>query len=224
MTSADARATPRARNRRGQGAQLRGDILRAAQQLLDEGGGQAVTLRAVARRAGIAAPSIYPHFSDRDAILLALAQDAFAALEQELRRAQETAAGATGRLIATCTAYLDFARAWPNRYRIMFGAVWNAQDALQRFPERSEDLTQLGTSTFTVLVDALVACVQAEESVSVDPFADATALWVGLHGLAQLRAATPLFPWPPHLEDQMITRLAWLEEPSHSAGGRSGRR
>jgi hypothetical protein len=95
----------------------------------------------------------------------------------------------------------------------MFGAVWDAQEALQRFPERSEELARLGMSTFTVLVDALVACVEAEESASVDPFADATALWVGLHGLAQLRAATPLFPWPPHLEHHMITRLARLDEP-----------
>lgn len=206
----DVRAVPRARNRRGEGAQLRGDILRAAQHLLDEAGGQAVTLRAVARRAGISAPSIYPHFSDPDAILFALAQDAFAALEQELRRAQEASGDATGRLRATCTAYLDFARTWPHRYRVMFGAVWDAREARERFPERSEELARLGTGSFAVLVDALAACVAAGGSTSVDPFADATALWVGLHGLAQLRAAAPLFPWPPHLEDRLVTQLARL--------------
>lgn len=66
---------------------------------------QAVTLRAVARRVGIAAPSIYAHFADRQAILLALVRDAFAELGRELSAA-DAAAGPDPeqRLRAACTA------------------------------------------------------------------------------------------------------------------------
>jgi AcrR family transcriptional regulator len=59
-TTGPAATGPRVRNRRGQGGRLRTDIVTAAAELLDEAGTeQAVTLRAVARRIGIAAPSIY---------------------------------------------------------------------------------------------------------------------------------------------------------------------
>jgi len=40
----------------------------------------------------------------------------------------------------------------------------------------------------------------------------ATALWVGLHGFAQLQVAAPLFPWPPQLAKSMIERLALLRD------------
>lgn len=66
----------RARNKRGEGAQLRDEIVRAATKLLADGTSQAVTLRAVVREAGNSAPSIYPHFADLDAIMLAVAQQA----------------------------------------------------------------------------------------------------------------------------------------------------
>lgn len=60
MPSTDGAPRCHARNRRGEGALLRTEILTAATELIEAGGDErAVTLRAVARRAGIAAPSIY---------------------------------------------------------------------------------------------------------------------------------------------------------------------
>ena len=68
----------RRRNRRGEGGKLRADILAGATELLERTGSEeAVTLRAVARQIGISAPSIYPHFPDRDAIVDAIVDDAF---------------------------------------------------------------------------------------------------------------------------------------------------
>ena len=63
---------------------------------------------------------------------------------------------------------------------------------------------------FDVLVSVLDDCVRSGASRSTDPFLDATALWVALHGLAQLRAATALFPWPPDVLDVLVDRLAQL--------------
>src|SRR4051812_4498331 len=78
------------RNRRGEGGHLRRDILAAAVALLDETGDEnALTLRAVARRAGISAPSIYPHFADRTTLMLTIVQDAFAELSGHLEKALE---------------------------------------------------------------------------------------------------------------------------------------
>ena len=57
---------------RGQGNRLADDIVRGALAIIERtGSDEAVTLRAVAREVGIAAPSIYAHFADREAIIMA---------------------------------------------------------------------------------------------------------------------------------------------------------
>lgn len=211
-------ATPvqRRRNRRGEGDQLRADIVRAAEELLDGGGTERdVTLRGVARQAGIAAPSIYPHFAHVDAILLAVVQAAFEALRQDLRDALDGATDSrcvepVACLRSVCAAYLGFARRRPLRYRIMFAGVWQARAAVEADPALAEEAAALGADAFAVLVDAVSRCVESGDSASHDPPADATALWVGLHGLAALHHAAPLFPWPPDITDDLVTRLALL--------------
>ncbi|MEV8375937.1 TetR/AcrR family transcriptional regulator [Kribbella sp. NPDC056861] len=206
-----AAAKERVRNKRGEGAQLRDDIIGGATRLLEAGTEQSVTLRAVAREVGISAPAIYQHFADRDAILFAVTEIAFAELEQALSDTGDHADPAD-RLRAVCVAYLAFAERWPGRYRIMFGAVWDASKSLQRAPDMASDLAELGLGAFRVISQAVADCIEAGRSTGSDPHADATALWVGLHGLAQLRVATPLFPWPPHLQDSVIARLALLRD------------
>src|SRR6185437_6193275 len=60
-------------NPRGQGGRLRDELLDAASGLLAVGGRDAeLTLRSVARAAGVAAPSVYQHFADLDELMLAL--------------------------------------------------------------------------------------------------------------------------------------------------------
>src|ERR1700721_97053 len=83
----------RTRNPRGSGAQLRAEIIHGAGLILDEtGSADAVTLRAIARRIAIAAPSIYAHFPDREAILTALVEDGF----RDFRNPTPSATGAGG--------------------------------------------------------------------------------------------------------------------------------
>ncbi|GAA1843619.1 TetR/AcrR family transcriptional regulator [Microlunatus capsulatus] len=198
----------RTRNPRGEGDRLRSEIVAAATVLLQEGSAAAVTLRAVARGAGITAPAIYRHFPDVDAILRAVVDTAFADLERRLRAAQESREDPVGRLRAVSRGYLDFARQQPEHYRLMFGGAWDASagaDDVQR-----ADRASIGMDAFQVLVDVVAGCVEAGASAGDDAFADASALWVGLHGLAGLRQTTPLFPWPRGLEDDLVTTLTRL--------------
>src|SRR5271154_1884030 len=101
-------ATKRAPNPRGEGVKLREEILDAARALVEEGGEQAVTLRSVARRVGIAAPSIYAHFADPDAILSVLVDEAFDELQGVVSSAMESVDDPIARLRAATAAYLDF--------------------------------------------------------------------------------------------------------------------
>lgn len=202
----------RPRNPRGQGARLRADILGAAAELLEETGDEkAVTLRAVARRVGIAAPSIYAHFADPQAILVAIVREAFAELLQHLQAA-EAGAGSdpVARLRAVCAAYLDFARSRPQRYRVAFGGLWDSAEAVEGAAITESEAAGLGQDALEVIVAALRECVATGRSGSTDPFADAVALWVGLHGLAHQRVVAPLFPWPEDVAERLVDPLARL--------------
>lgn len=212
-TGARAASRPaRARNRRGEGGRLREDIVTAAVELLDEAGDErAITLRSVARRVGIAAPSIYPHFPDQPAIMLAVVRREFAELDRTLNSAvEEAGSDPRRRLFAVCETYLDFARTRPERYRAMFGGVWVPTLGDSSLVEA--DLSELGAETLQLLVDTLDACVAAGEATSTDLFGDAVALWLGLHGLAHQRAVTRAFPWPEGIAERLITSLAHLKD------------
>ncbi|OON82032.1 TetR/AcrR family transcriptional regulator [Streptomyces tsukubensis] len=206
------RKQARTRNRRGEGGRLREEIVDAAAELLDETGDEhTVTLRSVARRVGIAAPSIYPHFPDQPAIMLAVVRREFAHLQSCLRTAVEQADDTPrSRLLAVCHAYLDFARGHPERYRTMFGGLW--VPALGDSSVTEEDLASLGADSMLLLIEVLDDCVTAGLATSDNPVADATALWVGLHGLAHQRAVSAAFPWPQDIAERVITSLAHLTD------------
>jgi AcrR family transcriptional regulator len=212
-TSATSVARPaRVRNRRGEGARLREEIVDAAVELLDETGDEsAITLRSVARKVGIAAPSIYRHFPDQPAIMLAVVRNAFAELDGRLGAAVDAAGDAPrARLTALCQGYLDYAEAHPGRYRTMFGGLWTPDPDASSVT--AQDLGTLGDASLRRLAEALQDCVTAGCAVSTDVPADAVALWLGLHGLAHQRAVSPSFPWPPGIAERVVTALAHLTD------------
>lgn len=197
-------------NRRGEGTLLRRDILDAAASILDDTPNEAaVTLRAVARRAGIAAPSIFAHFADRQAILLALVQEAFAELAAQLRDV-DPQADPVRRLRATGEAYLAYAAAHPQRYRLMFGGVWDGGAAVTTSTVTAAEVTGLGRDALEILTDRLQACVDDGSSTGTDVHADVVALWLGLHGLAHQRAVASAFPWPADITERVVAPLARL--------------
>ncbi|MGH3631022.1 MAG: TetR/AcrR family transcriptional regulator [Sciscionella sp.] len=206
-----APTSPRVRNRRGEGARLRDDIVAAAVELLEETGDEStVTLRSVARRVGIAAPSIYRHFPDQPSIMLAVAQQAFAELAAALRATLDAAGDdPRGQLLAVCHGYLEFATDHPARYRTMFGGLWMPD--LSHASLTESDVSSLGDATMALLSGALGDCVTSGCATSTDLGADSVALWLGLHGLAHQRSVTVAYPWPPDIAERIIASLAHLK-------------
>ncbi len=202
-------AALRERNRRGEGGKLRDDILAGATELLEQTGNEeAVTLRAVARAVGISAPSIYTHFADREAIVDAIVDAAFADFNEAIYSAVGDASGPLARLRAGCAAYLRFAAERPNRYKLLF----ERQNLINR-PEHA--VPSIRTGSFDVLVRGVQDCIDAGLSASTDAQLDSKAIWVALHGYATLHALLPGFPWPDtnDLLDRLIYGLAQIAGP-----------
>ena len=111
----------RPRSRRGDGGQLRADIIGAARQILAETGGfEGLTLRGVARRVGIAATSIYLHFPDTEHLAEAATEQTFADLTAAAASAAAGISDPGEALLVRCRAYCHFGLDHPGHYRVMF--------------------------------------------------------------------------------------------------------
>ncbi|SEE45920.1 TetR/AcrR family transcriptional regulator [Bradyrhizobium erythrophlei] len=182
----------RRRNARGEGGQLREDILKAAISLIDKAGScEGVSLRAVAKQAGIAAPSVYPHFADRDALLLAVLQKLFDELV-ELRTTAEDAAGsgAWERLRAGVFATVRFGLERPGHYKMLYeGRVISG-------------LSDPKAATFGRTIQIRVAAL-IKEILAATPGREAEdaerlslLLWAATHGVISLQINKPTLRWP----------------------------
>jgi AcrR family transcriptional regulator len=200
----------RQRNRRGEGERLRAEIVAAAKRLLADQPVDALSLRAVAREAGISPPALYLHFTDRRALVWAVLEDRFAELARHTAAAADAAAdqGASGRLRAWCLAYCHYGLAHPGHYRLLFES-WNAQRV--ELP-----LDQLPGHT---LYQGALAVLRQAGVDEHDLRETATLLWAGLHGLVSLRINKPSFGWPPiaRLVDGLLDRLIGAEPATRTA-------
>ncbi len=222
-----AATTRRPRNARGQGSKLTDDIVTAALRLIDRTGTQeSVTLRAVAREIGIAAPSIYAHFADRDAIVLAVVARLFDELAAAVRIGTPATPATPGdpveELVAGCEAYVRYGLENPARYRVLFSDQRDAEVGgycapVAIGPDEGSVVLEFGAEAFALLVDGIEACVTAGASVSADVVADGTAVWTALHGTVTLRTALPGFPWPEPVGEfvrEIVLRLAKISLPA----------
>lgn len=200
MTNAE-----RQRNPRGSGYLLRQDLLDAAASILEESGNEdAVTLRAVARRAGVTPASVYAHFDGVGVLLTSVIAQAFDALTQELQRASTAGRTADERFVMVCDAYVAFARDHPGRYRVMFSRSGMERSKQTSARREFEDLG--GAEALGVLVSVCEA-LSENESDPQDPFTEAITVWVALHGYATLSSAVPAFPWPTNLLATLLDRV-----------------
>lgn len=148
---------------------LRAALLSAAMDLLEEGDG--LSLRAVARRAGVSAAAPYRHFADKEALESELAAAGFADLRQRLGAAgpQPPAPQDFARL---GVSYVRFALDRPALFRLMFG-----NPCLDPDDPRATAATEVR--------QFVLACVSQAFPQS-DAKALATAAWSLVHGLAFL--------------------------------------
>jgi AcrR family transcriptional regulator len=113
----DSTSPPPARRGRPPSEQARRAILRAARELLDEGGLLSITMEAVAARAGVGKPTVYRHWSNRYEVAMAALIEAgraaeapaaseppLRALERQLHALADLFTSPTGRNVAAMLA------------------------------------------------------------------------------------------------------------------------
>ncbi|MFF8746371.1 TetR/AcrR family transcriptional regulator [Streptomyces californicus] len=150
---------------------LRAACLRAARELLEEDGSAALSLRAVARRAGVSATAPYRHYSDREALVSAVAAEGYRELAEHLARAH-SAPSTPDELAAVAVAYVRFALEHPALFRAMFAEPCD--------PTSEERVAA------TEAISAYVRTIVGAAFPGVDAEALSTTVWALVHGLAFL--------------------------------------
>ena len=165
---------------------LRERILDATVTLIEAEGLAALSTREVARRAGVSHQAPYHHFTDRQAILAAIAEEGFKRLNARLA----SAAGKSGRDAAThlaeaCRAYVEFAASNPAYFRVMFRPELVSLD---NYPSARAEARR----AFAAL-EALVKGA-VKDKVVAPSLADGTVLvaWEFVQGLSWLSIEGPL--------------------------------
>lgn len=165
---------------------LRRTLLQAAWDLLDEGGVDAVTLRAVARRAGVSHAAPNHHFAGKGGLLAVMVVQGYDELTEELQNAWDTSMLAEGAqdpllaLIAAGRAYVGFARRRPHAFTIL------GRPEL-RSPREDISHGQVEAAAercFMVLERGVVVCQEAGAIDAGPPQPWALLAWTGAHGLA----------------------------------------
>jgi AcrR family transcriptional regulator len=162
---------------------LPSELLRAALELLEEGGETALSMRAVARRAGVSPAAPYRHYADREALASAIAAVGYRELAERLAKAHP-APSTPEQLAAVAIAYVQFALDRPSLFRIMFGEPC----------DRDNDDRVAATGAVSQFVRSIV-----EKSFpQANAEALATGVWALVHGLAflhldgKLDSSTPI--------------------------------
>lgn len=153
---------------------LRDALVRAALQEAELGGPEAVSISALAKKLRVSQPAPYRHFADREALLSAVAAEAFRQFNTTLRDAIDAPSKRT-KLSRFAQAALAFGLRRHGIYRLMF-----ASRVMACSPKDSE-LHSAARETFGLLLEAL-------ESPAVGLLRERHALqiWAALHGVVML--------------------------------------
>lgn len=174
VSVARPRRKPRDRYHHGD---LRRALLDEALRTIQQDGIAALTLRSIGLGLGVSRTALYRHFTDKRALLSAVATEGFRLLTERLLDAWKVS-GVRG-FNAMGIAYIRFAMANPSHYRVMFGGF--VDDG-----PRGEDLLRESTAAFQALVDAIVVLQKDGTVRKDDPVRLAQFIWAAVHGVSML--------------------------------------
>ena len=177
--------------------ELRQAILTASRDIAAQEGWQSVSIRKVAERIEYSPPTIYEHFSSKEALLVELMREGFRLLMERVQAGNRTAASPEARIMAIALAYWDFAWDYPELYQVMHGlggvpfALDAAIDAGESVPNLSGSgqFSPEAKAVFQFTMDALKDLAGGSEQDCEEREASVHILWATLHGLVALTMA-----------------------------------
>src|SRR3984957_3402615 len=165
--NASAAALAAAKGRAYHHGDLRNGLLEAARSILEEESLAALTLRAVARKAGVSHAAPYRHFPNHEALLVELSIEGFDELRESLSEAAKAQGSESDKIANIGAAYMRFVAQRPALARLMFGGQLPNRD---QFPALAHKADSIGQDIGESMHDSALGL----------------AVWAAVHGLAML--------------------------------------
>src|SRR3954464_10179524 len=146
---------------------LRNGLLEAARAILEEESLAALTLRAVARRAGVSHAAPYRHFPNHEALLVEMSVEGFDELREAITESAKAQGNESDKIANIGAAYMRFVAQRPALARLMFGGQLPNRD---QFPALGLKADAIGEEVGQALHDQALGL----------------AVWSAMHGLAML--------------------------------------
>lgn len=198
---------------------LRNALVSEGLKLLEEAGHSDFTLRDLARRVGVSAAAPYAHFTDKSALLAAIATTGFVRLKAALESAVANDKDPAAQFLHMGSAYVRFGMDHPALYKLMF--------ASEELPAKQGDFPELqgaAEAAFDLLTGLLERMQRQGFLRAGDPEADGLSVWAHVHGLASLiitgrvECAGDPAPQPAEcVSSSLMTLLTGLRSPAPAA-------
>jgi AcrR family transcriptional regulator len=192
LSFAQTKSERRSRLRKGEGEQLRREIIDATRELVEEKGGlEGISIRDIARRVGVSPPSIYLHFENKDQLTYTFCREMFDGFGARLLPILASEGNALVRLRQLGQEYIRWGLDNAALYPVLFIGE----------PPESIAFEEMAGDPGLLVLEGLVALVRTgmEEGVianKASPEATAWAMWAAVHGTVLL----------------LISKLDWMQE------------
>lgn len=173
---------------------LKQALVEAGLTILERDGLAALTLRAVAREAGVSQTAPYSHFTDKRALLATIAQEGFQRLIDYMSRAAKDLPHENARLVAMAKGYVRFATDQPALFRLMFGPEFND-------PSEFVELSTTSANSYKMILDSVRRNIEIKDGDQNQTGLFTLAAWSTVHGLACLLVDERTKPEVFHLRD-----------------------
>jgi AcrR family transcriptional regulator len=161
---------------------LKNALIQAALAHIARDGARALSLREVARSAGVSHTASYRHFRSKESLLAAIAEQGFHRLSDMMRVAmQQHSNDPLAMLRASGVAYVEFGVRYPDHLQVMFSGLIGRHDDYPELKNAGEEAYELLASSVRSAMQAGLASGPSEHIVSL-------ASWALVHGLAMLIA------------------------------------
>jgi AcrR family transcriptional regulator len=181
-------------------SERRQQILDTASELFSEHGYENVTLRAIAEKLGYAHAALYRYFPDKASLLAEICRETFDQLIVELDMREAKARSPQARLFAVSLGFVRFGLAHPHHFRVLFSSPENRNGL-----GGSQHIDAIGRPLFDRLMQAFVACSEAEGLSKKNRILDAQTWWISIFGTTHI-LVTSCAVIMPASSDEIIRR------------------
>jgi len=159
---------------------LKNALIKAGVKILAKEGVSGLSLRKVAKQAGVSHAAPYSHFADKQALIAAISTEGFKQLYIQIEgifKARQNEPSAL--LVETAWAYMEFALHEPDRFKLMFSSVLEKE---KDYP----DFVHFSQENFSQIVEVVKICQTAGVLRPGPVELTAVSVWGAAHGLVML--------------------------------------